>query len=218
MNRLYAKENSIETMPDRMVSLSFTPKAHQIIANQSVENTATMHWYPMRITYHREMKIKALLDEMGVESFLPMHWEVVETKNRGKKRMLLPAIHNLIFVRSTQEFLTELKMTREEFAPMRYMMKRPISSGEKSEIMLVPDQQMENFMRVASVQDDRVMFLESNDFINRIGQRVKVIDGFFSGVEGVVKRINKNKRIVVQLEGIAAVAIAFVPASQLTLL
>lgn len=177
-----------------------------------------MHWYPMRITYHREMKIKALLDEMGIESFLPMHWEVVETKNRGKKRMLLPAIHNLIFVRSTQEFLTELKMTREEFAPMRYMMKRPLSSGEKSEIMLVPDKQMENFIRVASVQDDRVMFLESNDFINRIGQRVKVIDGYFSGVEGVVKRINKNKRIVVQLEGIAAVAIAFVPASQLTLL
>ncbi len=84
--------------------------------------------------------------------------------------------------------------------------------------MLVPDKQMENFIRVASVQDDRVMFLESNDFINRIGQRVKVIDGYFSGVEGVVKRINKNKRIVVQLEGIAAVAIAFVPASQLTLL
>jgi transcription antitermination factor NusG len=218
MNRLYAKQNSIETTPNCMVSLGFMPNTHQTIVNQSVENKAIMHWYPMRITYHREMKIKALLDEMGIESFLPMHWEVVETKNKGKKRMLLPAIHNLIFVRSTQEFLTELKMTREEFAPMRYMMKRPLSSGEKSEIMLVPDKQMENFIRVASVQDDRVMFLESNDFINRIGQRVKVIDGYFSGVEGVVKRINKNKRIVVQLEGIAAVAIAFVPASQLTLL
>lgn len=177
-----------------------------------------MHWFPMRITYHREMRIKTLLDEMGVENFLPMHWEIVETKNGGKKRLLLPAIHNLIFVRSTQEFLTELKMTREEFAPMRYMMKRSLSGGEKSEIMLVPDQQMENFMRVASVQDDRVMFLESNDFINKIGQRVKVIDGFFSGVEGVVKRINKNKRVVVQLEGLAAVAIAFVPASQLSLI
>ena len=172
----------------------------------------------MRITYHREMRIKALLDEMGVESFLPMHWEVVETKNGGKKRMLLPAIHNLVFVRSTQEFLTELKMTREEFAPMRYMMRRPLSNGEKSEIIFVPDQQMENFIRVASVQDDRVMFLENNDFINRIGQHVKVIDGYFSGVEGVVKRINKNKRIVVQLNGIAAVAIAFVPANQLSLI
>ena len=170
----------------------------------------------MRVTYHREMKIKALLEEIGIECFLPMHWEIMETKSGGKKRILLPAIHNLIFVKSTQEFLTELKMTRAEFAPMRYMMKRPLSNNEKSEIMTVPDRQMENFMRVASVQDDRVMFLKNNDFINRIGQHVRVIDGYFSGVEGVVKRINKNKRIVVQLEGIAAVAIAFVPASQLS--
>lgn len=175
-----------------------------------------IHWFPMRITYHREMKIKTMLDDMGIECFLPMHWEMVETRNGGKKRMLLPAIHNLVFVRSTQEFLTELKMTREEFAPLRYMMKRTLSGGEKSEIMLVPDREMENFMRVASVQDDRVMFLENNDFINKVGQRVKVTDGYFAGVEGVIKRINKNKRVVVQLEGVAAAAIAFVPMSQLS--
>lgn len=171
----------------------------------------------MRVTYHREMKIKALLDEMGVESFLPMHYELVETKTGGKKRVLLPAIHNLIFVRSTQEFLTNLKMCHEEFAPMRYMMKRSRSCETQGEIIQVPDRQMDNFMRVASVQDDRVIFLDSNEFVNKVGQRVKVIDGFFAGVEGVVKRINKNKRVVVQLEGLAAVAIAFVPASQLTI-
>ena len=162
------------------------------------------------------MKITGLLDELGIENFLPMHYELVETKTHGRKRMLLPAIHNLIFVRSTQECLTNLKMTREEFAPMRYIMKRPLSNDEKSEIMLVPDWQMNNFMRVASVQDDRVMFLDSNAYINRIGQRVKVIDGYFSGVEGVIKRINKNKRVVVQLEGLAAVAIAFIPSYQLS--
>ena len=217
MNRVYANDNINGTTPSSMVSLCFT-RTHQQDVSQQVRPKDTMFWFPMRVTYHRETKIKALLDEMGIENFLPMHWEVVETKNGGKKRMLLPAIHNLIFVRSTQAFLTELKMTREEFAPMRYMMKRPLSSNEKSEIMTVPDRQMENFMRVASVQDDRVMFLDCNDFINRIGQRVKVIDGYFSGVEGVVKRINKNKKIVVQLEGIAAVAIAFVPANQLSLL
>ena len=197
---------------------SVLPNASHYIVNQAVKESSLVHWFPMRVTYHREMKIKTLLDEIGVETFLPMHWEMVETKNGGKKRMLLPAIHNLVFVKSTQEFLTELKMTRTEFAPMRYIMKRPMSKGEKGEIVFVPDQQMENFMRVASVQDDRVMFLENNDFINKIGQHVKVIDGYFSGVEGVVKRINKNKRIVVQLEGIAAVAIAFVPANQLSLI
>ena len=176
-------------------------------------------WFPMRVTYHRELKIKTLLDSLGVENFLPMHYELVETRKGGKKRMLLPAIHNLIFVKSTQEFLTELKMTREGFAPMRYIMKRPLADKEgKSEVMYVPERQMENFMRVASIQDDRVMFLDSSAFINKVGQRVKVTDGYFSGVEGVIKRINKNKRVVVQLEGIAAVAIAFVPASCLSVI
>lgn len=199
---------------------SLLPPPHPIYntVNQQVTNTALFRWFPMRVTYHREMKIKGLLDGLGVENFLPMHYEIVETKTGGKKRVLVPAIHNLIFVRSTQEFLTSLKMSHEGFAPMRYIMKRPVSKDDKSEIITVPDWQMNNFMRVASVQDDRVMFLDNNAYINKIGQRVKVIDGYFSGVEGVVKRINKNKRVVVQLEGLAAVAIAFVPARQLSII
>lgn len=172
----------------------------------------------MRVTYHREMKIKALLDEIGIENFVPMRYEMVETKNEKRKRMLVPAIHNLIFVRSTRECLTQLKMTRQEFAPMRYIMKRALSPNEKQEIMHVPDEQMNNFMRVASKQDDSIMFLDNNAFINKVGQRVKVIDGPFAGVEGVIKRINKNKRVVVQLEGVIAVAIVFVPTSQLSII
>lgn len=204
-------------MQDSVVSLSFVPSlSTQDSTNQPVKSAALAHWFPMRVTYHRELKIKSILDDLGIENFLPMHFELVETKTGGKKSVLTPAIHNLLFVHSTQERLTELKMTREKLSPMRYIMKR--SSDNQSEILTVPDQQMENFMRVASVQDDRVMFLDNNDFIKKVGQRVKVIDGCFSGVEGVIKRINRNKHVVVQLEGLAAVAIAFVPASHLSIL
>lgn len=206
-----------QTVSRESVSLSIASSLQSSV-NQEVGCCTPLQWFPMRVTYHRETRIKTLLDEMGIENFLPMHWVMVETKNGGKKRMLLPAIHNLIFVKSTQEFLTELKMTREEFAPLRYLMKRSLSSKGKGDIIVVPNRQMENFIRVASVQDDRVMFLENNDFINKVGQKVKVTDGYFAGVEGVIKRINKNKRIVVQLEGVAAVAIAFVPVSQLSLI
>ena len=219
MNRFYFDETQNKTTPNGKVSLfiAFTAQENNPV-NQQVTANDNFHWFPMRVTYHRELRIKEMLDELGIENFLPMHYELVETKTQGKKRMLLPAIHNLIFVRSTQEYLTNLKMTREEFAPMRYIMKHPLSKDEKSEIILVPDWQMNNFMRVASVQDDRVMFLDSNEFINKVGHRVRVIDGYFSGVEGVIKRINKNKRVVVQLEGLAAVAIAFIPASQLSII
>lgn len=70
-------------------------------------------------------------------------------------------------------------------------------------------------MRVASVETDDVMFLDCSDYICRVGKRVRIVEGAFAGVEGVIKRIKNNKHVVVQVEGLAAVAITFVPPSLL---
>ena len=83
----------------------------------------------------------------------------------------------------------------------------------RHDILTVPDREMENFIRVASVTDGRVFYIENLDFAGRPGQRVKVVDGDFAGVEGTIKRIKKNKHVVVQIEGLAAVAIAFLPSA-----
>ena len=40
----------------------------------------------------------------------------------------------------------------------------------------------------------------------------RITDGDFKDAEGVIKRIKNNKRIVVEIKGVAAVAITFVPA------
>ena len=177
-------------------------------------NKQDIHWFPMRVTYNRELKIKELLDELEIENFVPMRYDYIKTNN-GKVKKLIPAIRNLIFVKSTQETLTELKRTRIDFDPMRYMTKKSIIDGQ-SEIIYVPDKQMADFIRVASITDDRVMILDNNDFINKIGKRVEITSGFFAGVEGVIKRIKRNKHVVVQIDGVAAVAITFVPANCLS--
>ena len=85
-------------------------------------DSGTLHWYPMRVTYNRELKVKAHLDGMDIENFLPMHYDMIETTS-GRKAELVPAIHNLIFVHSTQEVITDLKIKQKELAPMRYVMK-----------------------------------------------------------------------------------------------
>ena len=169
-------------------------------------------WYPMRVTYGREVKVKEALDNLGIENFLPMHYELVDPGDGNKRRMLVPAIHNLIFIHDSREDITRLKTTKREFQPLRYITKHFAESIDDN-ILTVPDSQMQNFIRVASVQDDSVMFLETGDYINKIGQRVQITEGYFAGVEGVVKRIKKNKHVVVQLEGLAAVAITYVPAT-----
>ena len=78
--------------------------------------------------------------------------------------------------------------------------------------MTVPDAQMQNFMRVASMTDDSVMFLNDETVIGKEGKRVLITGGIFNGVTGVIRRVKRCKRVVVELDGLATVAIAFVPA------
>ena len=37
----------------------------------SESQTSKVEWYAMRVTYQREVKVKAVLDEMGVECSCP---------------------------------------------------------------------------------------------------------------------------------------------------
>ena len=173
-------------------------------------------WFPMRVTYSREMKVKAELDRLGIGNFVPMTYKMVESRTDGTtelRRELVPAINNLIFVRLTQERISELKRTNEVLEPLRYMMDH--TAGEEHVVMTVSDRAMENFMRVASKTDDSVMFLDENTIVGKEGKRVKIMGGAFEGVEGVIRRVKRCKRVVVELDGIASVAIAFVPAGLL---
>ena len=173
-------------------------------------------WFPMRVTYQREMKVKAELDRLGIENFVPMRYKVVERQNDGDtelRRVLVPAINNLIFVRSTQERVSELKRTNEVLEPLRYMMDRTTSLEHA--IMTVADREMENFMRVASRTDDSVMFLDNETVVGKEGKRVEIMGGAFEGVTGVIRRVKRCKRVVVEIEGVASVAIAYVPVGML---
>ena len=169
-------------------------------------------WFPMRVTYSREMQVKGELDRLGIENFVPMTYKMVESRTDGAtelRRELVPAINNLIFVRSTQERISGLKRENEGLEPLRYMMDH--TAGEEHVVMTVSDRAMENFMRVATMTDDSVMFLDEKSIVGKEGKRVKIIGGVFEGVEGVIRRVKRCKRVVVELEGIASVAIAFVP-------
>lgn len=175
-----------------------------------------MEWYAMRVTYSRELKVQAALRQLDIESFVPMRQGVKYGKD-GPHYGLVPAIHNLIFVRSTKPRITELKQGREELSSLRYITRPKAGNNTETEIITVSDSAMDNFIRVASVTDDRVMFLDNyND--EYVGQRVRVMDGYFAGVEGVIRRIKKNKRVVVSIEGCASVAIAYVPKQSLMII
>jgi len=168
-------------------------------------------WYPMRVTYNRVEKIKKLLDEKKIENFLPMCHKKEQEGGDNNAGKLTPAFRNLIFIHSSMSVIISLKHGWEEFEPLRFMVRKSVISGLNS-VIYINDEDMDNFLRVATITDeDSVFFLEDSDFLRKPGKRVRVTEGDFADVEGVIKRIKGNKRVVVQLEGVASVAIAFVP-------
>ena len=189
-------------------------------------------WFPMRVTYSREMKVKGELDRLGIENFVPMTYRLMESRKDGEtearkgglsdlrkrgetdlRRVLVPAVNNLIFVRSTQERISGLKVSNEVLEPLRYMMDR--TAGREHEIMTVSDREMENFLRVARMTDESVMFLDERSVVGKEGKRVRIMGGAFEGVEGVIRRVKRCKRVVVEIEGVMSVAVAWVPAEWL---
>ena len=169
-----------------------------------------VHWYPMRVTYQRVKAIKALLDADQIENFLPMHWEWKDTRDGQRQLRHLPVIASMIFVRDTRERIIALKQM-PGYEPLRFYTRPSQTLKDRREIFPIPDKQMEDFIRVSSSGDERVVFLEDTDYLRSVGQRVRVAEGEFAGVEGVVKRIKNNKCVVVRLEGIATVAILRFP-------
>lgn len=165
-------------------------------------------WFPMRVTYNREMKVKECFDRIGVECFVPMTCNL-ENEGSMAQAKFVPAIHNLLFVHSSQNEITRLKMYDKDFESLRYMIKR---NGEKRGVITVRDEDMYNFIRVASVTDRSVFYLDCNRRLSFIGKKVRITAGRFKDVEGVVKRIKRNRHVVVQIEGVAAVAITYIPA------
>jgi hypothetical protein len=174
-------------------------------------------WFPMRIAYGRKERtlgIKSFLDENNVENFLPMTCKK-QLVNGHPKRVLVPALDGLIFIRTSEEHLVNIKRHCQMLLPLRFLMWTPHNEEEPSHIITIPVASMNNFMRVASIDDERVMFLPNTDFSHKIGRKVQVTDGIFAGVQGTVLRVKKDRRVVVTLDQVCSVAIAYINPSYL---
>ena len=65
-----------------------------------MNKSTDVFWYPLRVTYSRELLLKEALDAENIENFIPMHYEYVKKADR-KVRKLVPVVHNLVFVHSS---------------------------------------------------------------------------------------------------------------------
>lgn len=179
-------------------SHSGVPKERPFVNALSIDK----NWYALRVTYSRELVLKQYLDEACIENFIPMHYGYI-IKGGRRVRKLVPVVHNLVFVYSFRACIDRLK--NETALPIRYIMDK-----ETNNPIVIPERQMRSFIAVAGTNEEQLVYLEPAAVALRHGQRVRVTGGIFEGVEGEFIRVKNDRRVMVSIQGVMAVATTYI--------
>lgn len=161
-------------------------------------------WFAIRVSYGRVMKFSAKLEEAGVEHFVPMCRKKV-VKDGKTVTVTTPAISNLCFVHAGRGFMDGYLKSMGENRTAHFVWDKSTRNP-----IVVPDKAMEDFIHITRVMSDEALYLK--DIMEKLheGQRVRVTEGPFQGVEGTVVRVKRSRRVVVELPGLLAVATSYV--------
>lgn len=171
-------------------------------------------WWAMSAPYQRELKAKAALDKLGIENFVPMRYQAVRKRTGSMARELLPAIHNLIFVRGSKPCVSQAK---KDILWLQWLT-RP--EGGKNVPVTVPDKDMEQFIAVTNTYNEHLIYIQPDEIDLRKGAPVRILGGPFNGFEGTFIKVkgSRTKRVVVMLKGIVGVAMAEITSDLLEVL
>ena len=181
------------------------------IKNQYISSDKKL-WFALRVSYNRETKLQKHLEELGHETFIPMI--VKETEQKGiLQRKLKPAISNLLFVNILPDEMETIRRDPRIEYPVRYIIDHATNGPT-----IVPDKQMQNFMRISKLNKSGCIYLSNDELKLKKGTRVRVLSGIFKGVEGEFIRIKRDRKVVVNIPGLMAIATTFVAPDQVEIL
>lgn len=158
-------------------------------------------WYAMRATYRREPDAMRLLEKENLGCFVPMQYKI--SIKKGKKiRVLVPVVHNLLFVHARP---SELKRVKSQVAYLQYI--TDTRSGQK---IIIPDNEMQRFIAVAGSYSDHLLYFQPDELNLSKGTKVRIIGGDFEGQEGIFLKVKgaRDRRVVIEIQGVIAVAMA----------
>lgn len=171
-------------------------------------------WFVLRATYGRTEKALSYLQAKNVETYLPMHY-VVKIVNGNRKLIKEPLLPNIIFAymtrEKTHEFVKKPALTASWIKYYTDKTKPAEPETGKNPPVIIPDNEMTNFIKLTSVNSEHIMVLPPKRCHFKKDDLVRIIEGPFTVVVGRVGRAAGQQRVFVVLEGLCNVATAYIP-------
>lgn len=192
------------------------PQAIDATAGVSVRcaPAATEEWYVIRVTYGRWQKALAHITSLGIKTYVPLtQCRSADPEAPFRMRVTtMPLVPNIIFARTEPQVVTSLLRGRNSLNCITpYYDHFKTDRQGRNEYLTVPDRQMENFIRLTSVNDRHVRVVALDECRFKSGDTVIVTNGKFKGIMGRVARVGGQQRVVVTLDGVCSIATAYIP-------
>lgn len=149
----------------------------------------TSHWYIAYTSSRFEKKINSQLSSLNISSYLPLHTVLRQWSDR-KQKVEMPLFPNYIFVNITE---------RDKYTVLNIPGVRRFITFE-GKPATVSETIISTIRKVLHHAPD-----VTEELMVEKGERVKVVYGPFSGMEGVVVDRKGKKRLAIMLEEIEKV-------------
>ncbi len=178
--------------------------------SQELDDIAIDRWYVFAVSYRKEMEVRDELSAHGFQTYLPMRYCLRDRLGK-KTRVLQPAIAGLVFVRGTRKDLINFKDTSRLKGYL--FLKRQLMRDGTVKYLQIRDNEMLNFQKVNDVEGAQITYFKPEELNIAKGSKVKIMDGPFEGVTGIVQSLpgKKGKHLVVSLQGVAIAAVSLKP-------
>lgn len=171
------------------------------------------HWYALRTTYGREKKAYEYLISKNVVAFHPTLtvMKVVNGKRTLFEQSRLP---NIFFAYGTEDEIKAFVYDNVNLPYLRFYCRKVVEGRKIShKPLVVPDHQMESFRIICNANAADIIATTKEVQKFKEGQMVRVIDGNFKGVIGVVARHQGQQRVGIVIEGLLTIMTAYIPSA-----
>ena len=169
-----------------------------VVPNNDDKDNCTS-WSYLFVHNQKVKSIEEQLKKDGVTHFVHKTIKYVPRhRNRGGMREVeIPSVSGLIFLQGNPEILQDY--LDKNIKP--YKLCKNCSTGK---VATIPCNQMEPFMRVAEAEPERLRFL-LRPFIYYSKNRtlLRIVTGEYAGLEGYVIRIARDRKLVMDVGGMA---------------
>lgn len=162
------------------------------------EQKEQRNWLVLRTFNRRERDVSDFLKEKGLPHFIPMRYKEKATPDGRLQRVLVPVVHNYLFVEEQMPVQEMKSLMAECRYPLHFLSRR-----DDKQPYVISEREMLEFRMLCDPSFEAKITVNTEGEDVPVGKEVEVIHGQFAGMRGRLIRKQKQYWFIKTIAGIS---------------